>query len=473
MEYEIRRVRSENWADLRDVRLAALADAPCAFASTLDQETGYDERRWREWIGRTVFFLAWHGGRPAGLVGGFGQEDGGWHVISMWVSPPARGAGLAGRLIAAVARHARAEGAPALTLWVTDGNDRARAFYRRAGFRSTGRRQPVRPQTPELWEEEMLLALAAAQPVGGRMGGVGSLMLLDAASLYYRAFYGVPETITAPDGTPVNAVRGLLDMISRLVRGRSPGRLIACWDADWRPAFRVEAMPSYKAHRAEADGTTEQTPPALAVQVPVIEEVLTAAGIVIAGAPGYEADDVIGTLAARADCPVDVVTGDRDLFQVVDDQRQVRVIYTVRGLTKFDVVDESVITERYQIPGRAYADFAVLRGDPSDGLPGVPGVGDKTAASLIRSFGSLDGILTALDRYAASIPAGPRAKLSASREYLTAAVPVVRVATDAPLPPLNGSLPFTPPDGAALEKLGERWGLGSSLRRMRDALAGE
>jgi ribosomal protein S18 acetylase RimI-like enzyme len=171
MEYEIRRVRSEDWADLRDVRLAALADAPCAFASTLDQETGYDERRWREWIGRTVFFLAWHAGRPAGLVGGFGQEDGGWHVISMWVSPPARGAGLAGRLIAAVARHARAEGAPALTLWVTDGNDRARAFYRRAGFRSTGRRQPVRPQTPELWEEEMLLALAAAQPVGGRMGG--------------------------------------------------------------------------------------------------------------------------------------------------------------------------------------------------------------------------------------------------------------------------------------------------------------
>ena len=296
-------------------------------------------------------------------------------------------------------------------------------------------------------------------------------MLLDTASLYYRAFYGVPETIKAPDGTPVNAIRGLLDMMTRLVRGRRPGRLIACWDADWRPAFRVAAVPAYKEHRAEEDGVTERTPPALAVQVPVIEEVLTASGVPIAGAAGYEADDVIGTLAARADGPVDVVTGDRDLFQVVDDERQIRVIYTVRGLTKLDVVDEAAITDRYQIPGRAYADYAVLRGDPSDGLPGVPGVGDKTAASLIRSFGSVAGILAALDKYAASIPAGTRAKLAASRDYLAVALPVVRVATDVPLPPLEGTLPSSPPDPGALEALGERWGLGSSLHRLRDALA--
>jgi 5'-3' exonuclease len=301
---------------------------------------------------------------------------------------------------------------------------------------------------------------------------VGSLMLLDTASLYYRAFYGVPETLTAPDGTPVNAIRGLLDMITRLVKGRSPDRIIACWDVDWRPPFRVAAIPSYKEHRAEEDGTTERTPPTLAAQVPVIEEVLTAAGIPIAGAAGYEADDVIGTLAAQAQGPVDVVTGDRDLFQVVDDERQIRVIYTVRGLIKLDVVDEAAITERYQIPGRAYADFAVLRGDPSDGLPGVPGVGDKTAASLIRSFGSLDGILDALDKYAASIPAGPRAKLAASRDYLSVAVPVVRVATDVTLPPLDGNLPVSPADPAAIEWLGNRWGLGSSLHRMCGALAG-
>src|SRR5215813_7999862 len=158
-------------------------------------------------------------------------------------------------------------------------------------------------------------------------------MLVDLASLYFRDFYGVPETLTAPDGTLVNAVRGLLDMIARLVRARHPGRLVACLDADWRPAFRVAAIPSYKAHRAQPDGS-EQVPPALAAQVPVIEEVLAAVGVAMAGAPGYEADDVIGTLAARASGPVEIVTGDRDLFQLVDDAKPVRVIYTARGLTK-------------------------------------------------------------------------------------------------------------------------------------------
>ena len=105
-------------------------------------------------------------------------------------------------------------------------------------------------------------------------------MLLDSASLYFRAFYGVPDTVRAPDGTPVNAVRGLLDMISRLVRARHPARLVACWDADWRPAFRVAAVPSYKAHRLAADGG-EDVPAALAQQVPLIEDVLHAAGLPI------------------------------------------------------------------------------------------------------------------------------------------------------------------------------------------------
>src|SRR5450755_3020690 len=172
------------------------------------------------------------------------------------------------------------------------------------------------------------------------MADVATLMLLDSASLYYRAFYGVPETMTAPDGTPVNAVRGLLDMMSRLIRARTPGRLIACMDADWRPAFRTAALPSYKAHRANPDGT-EQAPDQLTAQIPVIEQVLAAAGVVMAAAPGYEADDVIGTLVAREDGPTEVVTGDRDLFQLVDDARQVRILYTARGLSNLEVVDEA------------------------------------------------------------------------------------------------------------------------------------
>jgi 5'-3' exonuclease len=301
------------------------------------------------------------------------------------------------------------------------------------------------------------------------MAGMGSLMLLDSASMYFRAFYGVPDTVQAPDGTPVNAVRGLLDMITRLVRARRPSHLVACWDADWRPAFRVAAVPSYKAHRVAADGG-EDVPPLLAAQVPVIDEVLRAAGLAVAGQPGYEADDVIGTLAARSPDPVDVVTGDRDLFQLVDDARGIRVIYTVRGLVNIDVIDEAAVSAKYGIPGRAYADFAALRGDPSDGLPGVPGVGEKTAAALIRTFGSLGGITAALDAGHGGFPRGAREKLEKARGYLDIAMSVVRVATDAPLPPVDGTLPAVPPDAARLRSLGERWGLGSSLTRFVSAV---
>ena len=290
-------------------------------------------------------------------------------------------------------------------------------------------------------------------------------MLLDTASLYFRAFFGVPDTVRAPDGTPVNAVRGLLDMITRLVRARHPAQLVACWDADWRPAFRVAAVPSYKAHRLAADGTSEETPPALAAQVPLIEEVLHAAGLAVAGQPGFEADDVIGTLAARSADPVDVVTGDRDLFQLVDDARGIRVIYTVRGLLNLDVIDEAAVQSKYHIPGRAYADYAALRGDPSDGLPGVPGVGEKTAAALIRAFGTVGGITTALDTGHGGFPRGSRERLERARGYLDVAMSVVRVADDAPLPPVEGKLPAAPPDAARLADLGERWGLGSSLTR--------
>jgi 5'-3' exonuclease len=290
-------------------------------------------------------------------------------------------------------------------------------------------------------------------------------MLLDTASLYFRAFFGVPDTVRAPDGTPVNAVRGLLDMITRLVRARQPARLVACWDADWRPAFRVAAVPSYKAHRLAADGTSEESPPALAAQVPLIEQVLQAAGLAVAGQRGFEADDVIATLAARSEDPVDVVTGDRDLFQLVDDARGIRVIYTQRGLLNMDVIDEAAVSAKYGIPGRAYADFAALRGDPSDGLPGVPGVGEKTAAALIRTFGSIDAITTALDAGHGGFPRGSREKLERARDYLDIALSVVRVVDDAPLPPVDGKLPAVLADAARLEDLGERWGLGSSLTR--------
>jgi 5'-3' exonuclease len=301
---------------------------------------------------------------------------------------------------------------------------------------------------------------------------VGSLMLLDTASLYYRAFYGMPETVTAPDGTPVNAIRGLLDAITRLVRDHRPARLVACLDADWRPAFRVSAIPSYKAHRAEPDGT-EQAPPALVVQIPLITRVLEAAGIALAEQDGYEADDVIATLACRSagpGSPVDVVTGDRDLFQLVDDARGIRVLYTVKGLGKLDAIDEAAVSEKYHIPARGYADFAVLRGDPSDGLPGVPGIGEKTAAALVTAFGSLDALRHALDAGHGGFPAGTRKKLEAARAYLDVAPPVVRTATDVPVAQVDGGLPAHPPDPGLLAEMGEALGLGSSLSRFRSVV---
>jgi 5'-3' exonuclease len=292
-------------------------------------------------------------------------------------------------------------------------------------------------------------------------------MLLDTASLYYRAFYGMPETVTAPDGTPVNAIRGLLDAIARLVRDHEPSRLVACLDADWRPAFRTAALPGYKAHRAEPDGS-EQTPPGLAVQIPLITQVLIASGIALAEHDGYEADDVIATLAAGARQPVDVVTGDRDLFQLVDDARQVRVLYTVKGLGKLDAVTEADVAAKYDIPGDRYADFAVLRGDPSDGLPGVPGIGEKTAAALIRAFGSLDQVKEALDKGFGGFPPGTRKKLEAARDYLDVAPAVVATATDVPLPgDIDGTLPAVPPDPELLTEVGAELGLGSSLTRFR------
>jgi len=303
------------------------------------------------------------------------------------------------------------------------------------------------------------------------------LLLLDTASLYFRAFYGVPESVRAADGTPVNAVRGLLDMVARLVTARRPARLVACWDDDWRPAFRVAAIPSYKAHRVAADGG-EDVPAALVGQVPVIAEVLDALGVARVGAPGFEADDVIGTLTAREvarpvgqRAPVEIVTGDRDLFQLVDDAAGVRVLYTLRGIGELEVVDQARLVERYGVAtGRGYAEMAVLRGDASDGLPGVPGIGEKTAVALLRRYGDLSGLLAAVSAGDVGLTATQRRRLLEASDYLAVAPGVVDVATDAPVADLPDRLPVVPADADRLVALAERWRLTSSVTRLVDAL---
>ncbi len=313
---------------------------------------------------------------------------------------------------------------------------------------------------------------------GGRYGiifGVTRrLMLLDTASLYFRAYFGVPESVKAPDGTPVNAVRGLLDFIARLVADHSPDELVACMDADWRPQWRVDLIPSYKAHRVAEEvpqgSDVEEVPDTLSPQVPVIEAVLDALGIARVGVAGYEADDVIGTFTGRAAGPVDIVTGDRDLFQLVDDARGIRVLYPVKGVGTLKVTDEAALREKYGVDGPGYADLALLRGDPSDGLPGVAGIGEKTAAKLLAAHGDLAGILRAAGDPGSALTPAQRRRLAEARDYLAVAPKVVRVADDVPLPEVPIALPRTPRDPDAVRELAGRWGLGGSLARVVDAL---
>lgn len=298
------------------------------------------------------------------------------------------------------------------------------------------------------------------------------LMLLDTASLYFRAFYGVPDTVRAPDGTPVNAARGLLDMIAKLVATYEPTHLVACWDEDWRPQWRVDLIPSYKTHRVAevvaAGPDVEVVPDPLEAQVPLIRAELGALGIPIVGAADHEADDVIGSLAAQSTMPVDVVTGDRDLFQLVDDDHGVRVVYTGRGMSNLELLDAAAIVGRYGVLPEQYADYAVMRGDASDGLPGVAGIGEKTAASLLAAHGDLTGIIAAAAS-GTGMTAGIRAKILAAADYLAVAPRVVEVVRDLDLGEIDARIRAT--DAGDLAALAERWGLGASASRAAAALA--
>ena len=298
------------------------------------------------------------------------------------------------------------------------------------------------------------------------------LMLLDTASLYFRAFYGVPDTVTAPDGRPVNAARGLLDMIAKLVTTYEPTHVVACWDDDWRPQWRVDLIPSYKAHRVaelvEAAPDVEEVPDPLEAQIPVIRAELDALGIPIVGVAQHEADDVIASFAAQSGMPVDVVTGDRDLFQLVDDARGIRVIYTGRGMSNLEVLDEASVTAKYRVLPSQYADYAVLRGDASDGLPGVAGIGEKTAATLLAAHGDLAGIRAAAEA-GEGMTAGIRAKLLAAADYLAVAPTVVEVVRTLDLPDVDARL--RTPDAAVTAALAADWNLGSSLDRAVTAIS--
>lgn len=301
-------------------------------------------------------------------------------------------------------------------------------------------------------------------------------MLLDSASLYFRAFYGVPDRRATADALPNNAIRGFLDMIATLVSDHAPTELVACWDNDWRPAFRVDAIPSYKTHRmVEGTDGVEESPENLTPQVPVIIDVLAAIGLTRLGIDGFEADDVIGTLAvgAHGQAQVDVVTGDRDLFQLVDDEQSVRVLYTAKGGVRApDIVDQAYLERKYGVgSGAAYADMAVLRGDTSDGLPGVTGIGEKTAATLIGRYGDLAALRAAIASGDPALRGAQRTRLEAATAYLDAAPRVVEVVKNIPLPTgFSASLPARIADPGALRRLTEKHDLTTPVSRVLKAL---
>ena len=247
-------------------------------------------------------------------------------------------------------------------------------------------------------------------------------MLLDTASLYFRAYFGVPDSVRAPDGTPVNAVRGLLEFIDRLVKDHRPDDLVACMDADWRPQWRVDLIPSYKAHRVaqetEVGPDEEEVPDTLSPQVPVIEAVLDALGIARVGVAGYEADDVIGTFTGRATGPVDIVTGDRDLYQLVDDKRGVRVLYPLKGVGMLQLTDEAWLREKYGVDGAGYADSGAAARRPerrSAGRAGHRREDGRQAAGRVRGPGRDHGGGRRPEGQAHTVPAQASRRVPAVR----------------------------------------------------------
>ncbi len=295
-------------------------------------------------------------------------------------------------------------------------------------------------------------------------------MLLDSASLWYRAYYGMPDTLVAPDGTPVNAIRGYIDMTARLMSIYKPNRIVACLDGDWRPTWRVELFPDYKANRLEEEGDEEEEPETLTPQIPILLDLLDLFGIPVVGVDDFEADDVMATYAEVEKGPIRIVTGDRDLFQMVDDQRDIKVVYLAKGISAHDLVDIKYVSDKYQIPGERYALFAMFRGDPSDGLPGVRGIGEKGAALIVNNFATVDEVLAGAHAGHDALPAALAKKIIAGTDYLKIAPTVVQVARNVALPQVDLSMPKAPADLSEIYRFKERYGLGASVDRLISAL---
>jgi 5'-3' exonuclease len=296
-----------------------------------------------------------------------------------------------------------------------------------------------------------------------------TLMLLDSASLWYRAYFGMPDTLLSPSGEPVNAIRGYLDMTSKLISQYKPKRLVACIEGDWRPSWRVELFPEYKANRLDVEGEEEE-PDTLGPQIPILLDLLEAFKIPIVGVDDYEADDVMASYTVSEPGPIKIVTGDRDLFQLVDDKRKISVVYLAKGIANHDHVDLRWISQKYDIPGERYALFAMIRGDASDGLPGIRGIGEKGAAVIAKQFSNLEEVMTAAENEDERLTPNARKKLLESAEYARIAPKLVNCALDVPLPKMDIKLPKRPDNLDEIYQYQKDYGLGASVDRLISAL---
>jgi 5'-3' exonuclease len=280
----------------------------------------------------------------------------------------------------------------------------------------------------------------------------------------------MPDTLLSPKGMPVNAIRGYLDMTARLISMYSPNRIVACIEGDWRPSWRVDLFPAYKANRLEDESDVEEEPETLTPQIPVLLDLLDAFGIPMVGVDDYEADDVMATFAVREKGPIRIVTGDRDLFQLVDDKRDVKVVYLAKGISQHDLVDISWVANKYAIPGDRYALFAMFRGDPSDGLPGVKGIGEKGAALIANNFASVDEALTGAEAGHEVLSASLAKKIIEGADYLKIAPTLVNCARDVAIPKMEIAMPSKPADLSDVYAIKDEYGLGASVDRLISAL---
>jgi 5'-3' exonuclease len=296
-----------------------------------------------------------------------------------------------------------------------------------------------------------------------------SLLLLDSASLWYRAYFGMPDTLVSPKGLPINAIKGFLDMTSKLIVQYSPNRFVACLEGDWRPSWRVDLFPGYKLNRLDETGQEEE-PDTLSPQIPILLDVLDAFGFATLGVDDYEADDVIATLSKTQVGPIRVVTGDRDLFQLVDEEKDVKIAYLAKGLSNHDLVDTNWISNKYGIPGDRYALFAMIRGDASDGLPGLRGIGEVGAALIANHFANMEDVVDAAKNSDERLPKNLVKKINESLDYAKIAPKLVHCALDVPVPDMPMHIPSKPASMKNIIELQNEYGLGSSVDRLLSAL---